>query len=66
MRIFAVARSAATRSRSSSASIMFYAGAAVAPSVTAVTAVICVRRAVSSSGSILWNVALVVTILTLI
>ena len=65
MRRFVVARSAAMRSRDSSASILSCAAAAVAASVTAVAAAICARRAVISSRSILRNVDLVVTILNL-
>ena len=60
-----MARSAARRLRASSDSILSCVTVAVAASVAAVTAVIYVRRAVSSSGSILRNVALVITILTL-
>ena len=59
-------RSAARSLRASSASILSCAAVAVAASVDAVAAANCDRRAVRSSGSILRNVALVVTILTLV
>ena len=61
-----MARSATMRPRASLASILSCAAVAVATSVGAVAAVIYTRRAVRSSGSILRNVALVVTILTLV
>ena len=66
MKIFALARSTAMRLRDSSASILSCAAAAVAASADAVAAAIFARRAVSSSGSILRNIALVVTFLTLV
>ena len=68
MILFAMARSATTMLRAASASIFSCAAiaVAVAASSAAVVAAICARRAVSSSGSILRNVALVVTILTLV
>ena len=62
MRRFAVARSAAMRSRDSLASIFSCATSTNTASDTVVAATICARRAVSSSGSILRNVSLVVTI----
>ena len=68
MRRFGAARSDAMRSRASSPSILSCAAAAAAAtaSVATVAAAICARRAVSSSGSILRNADLVVTILTLV
>ena len=66
MRRFAVAMSAAMRLRASLASILSCAAVADSASVAAVATIICARRAVSSSGSILRNVALMVTILTLV
>ena len=55
-----------TRLRTSSASILSYPTVAVVSSVATVAVAICDRRAVSSSGPIMRNVYLVVTILTLV
>ena len=66
MRLFTVARFATMKSRAASDSILSYATAAVAASTAAVTAAIFARRATSSSGSILRNIALVVKKLTLV
>ena len=66
MIIFSVDRSATMRSRASSASILSCTAATIAASAAVVAAAICDRRTVNLSGSILRNVALVVTILTLV
>ena len=66
MRRFDVARSAAMRLHASSASILSCAAPPLAASAALVADAIYVWRAVSSSGSILRNVALMVTILTLV
>ena len=66
MKLFTVARSATMMSRAASASILSCAAAAVVASVAAVATIIYSRRAVSLYGSILRNVALVITILTLV
>ena len=64
MRFFALARSATMMLCAASASIL--SCAAVADSAAAAAAAICAQRAVRSSGSILRNIALGVTILILI
>ena len=61
-----MSRSALMMLRAASASILSCADAPVSVRAAAVSAEICARRAVSSSGSILRNVALAVTILTLV
>ena len=59
-----MARSAIMSLRAFSAPILSFGADAFAASAAAVAAAICARRDVSLSGSILWNVALVLIILT--
>ena len=62
MRLFTVAKSTTMIFCAASASIFSCVVAVITASTIVVDASICARRAVSSSGSILRNVSLVVTI----